>query len=385
MELCPLHKRCEFYRQRQPGDGLVLLQARSRALNLGLGCFRGLSQSPLAAGSEFRQLTPNARQSARLDPNQARIKKSSLVLGQGHRLHVIARRFVVIMVIFASQWMSIRSFAATPERILEEAERAYGRSNFKKVIKMLSPLLYPKIRFNQQEQLIQAYKLLGISYVFEKNKNEAEKQFLALLSLRPGYQLDLFVDPEAAVEVFEDVKRRNAEKIKAILEKERAEQERQRREDLRRQEEEKQRKSAAVPKKTRIIEREVVEHPYWINFLPFGMGQFQNGHIAKGYSVMGLELGLGTLSLGISLGLRFAYPDGKVSAESWNLANGLSITQVVSGALFFATVAYGIIDALVYYKPKIITETEVLNKNAFYLIPTIGPNQASGLGMGLTF
>ncbi len=59
---------------------LIPKEALSRALILGIGCFRGLSQSPLAAGSEFRRLTPNARHAARLDPNHARIKKSLLVL-----------------------------------------------------------------------------------------------------------------------------------------------------------------------------------------------------------------------------------------------------------------------------------------------------------------
>ncbi len=63
--------------------GLVLKQAHSRALISDLGCFRGLSQSRLAAGNKFRRLrrlTPNARRSAGLGSTQARFKKSSLVL-----------------------------------------------------------------------------------------------------------------------------------------------------------------------------------------------------------------------------------------------------------------------------------------------------------------
>ncbi len=59
---------------------LVLELAHSRAHILGLGCFSGLSQSLLAAFHKFRRLIPNARRSARQVPNQARFKKSSLLV-----------------------------------------------------------------------------------------------------------------------------------------------------------------------------------------------------------------------------------------------------------------------------------------------------------------
>jgi hypothetical protein len=274
---------------------------------------------------------------------------------------------------------------ASPEADLQEATRAYNRSDFKRVIKLLRPLLYPKNRFSQQSQTVQAYKLLGISYVFEKNRSEAGKQFLALLSLQPGFRLDPLVYPEAAVEVFEEVKKRNAEKIEAILERERKERERRRQEELKREEERRRIERLARQAQT-VVERTVIEHPYWINFIPLGAGQFQNGHRKKGYVLMASQLGLAALSFSAALAVRLEYA-GRVdlSPEEGSRADALTTVYLVSGALCAALVAYGIIDALVYHEPRTVRERRYKRKtSSIYLAPALG-GRTAGLELGLTF
>lgn len=283
-------------------------------------------------------------------------------------------------------------------QVLERAERHYDRSEFDEVIRQVTPLLYPRIRLSTEDQALRAFRILGLSHLFEKNRDEAEKQFLAILAQRPDYRLDPLVDPVAAVEFFEDVKRRNAERIREIRlreEKMRREQERKRLERERREEAEVERRRAEAERRRRAARRVVVRHPYWINFVPFGAGQFQNGHRTKGFVVMGLQLGLGALSAGTALGLRVAYPDGTVPAHEWDRARALSVTQVAAGALFFAAVIYGVADALYHHEPQHVElrtadsdkkskKKSNDSKSSLQFTPALGPGGV-GIGLGVTF
>jgi hypothetical protein len=266
---------------------------------------------------------------------------------------------------------------ATPERVLEEAADAYVRSDFQTVIKLVRPLLYPRIQLTSQGQVIPAYKLLGISYLFEKDKVQAEKQFWAILSLKPDYALDPLVDPPAAVKFLAHVKKRNADKIKAILERERLERVRRRVEADRRREEDRRRALLAAQSQE-VVERTIVRRALWISFVPFGAGQLQNGHRRKGFALLGGELALGALSLGTAIAVRFAYPNGLPRGD--DTARALDVVKVASGALFFGAMAYGIIDALIYYRPQTVSEQRYQRKRSWSVSPTAA---SSGLGLEL--
>jgi len=270
---------------------------------------------------------------------------------------------------------------AAPEQELQEAARAYGRGEYQRVIQLVRPLLYPFIRLSSVDKVIQAYRILGISYIFEKDPEQAEKQFMAILAHQPEHSFDPLVDPPAAAKLLEELKQRNAEKLRAIKERERREAERLRQEELRRREE--QARALANKRSATVIERTVIHRPYWVNFVPFGAGQFQNGHRRKGLALLGSELSLGALSLGTALAFRLAWPDGHVDRADYDRANALRVTQVTSGALFFAVAAYGIIDALYYHQPQSSTERRYEQKSSVTLVPMLG--SVSGLGLGLTF
>ena len=287
---------------------------------------------------------------------------------------------------------------ADPAKVLREAARTYARGRYKRVIKHVRPLLYPKIVLSDQGQVIRAHRLLALSYIFLKEKMLAEKHCLEILSLRPQYKLDPVVDPVAAVELFDEVKRRNAARIKAILDRERAELERKRLAEQKRREAERKKKLEALlakPKNERVIE----ERYFVVNLLPLGAGQFQNGHNKKGWALLGTQAGLGAVSLGLYLGLTLSYSNGQVPADEWETVEALRYTQVITGAACLALVAYGIIDALAYYKPETVTVRPIQQapakekspnaepaeqKSTWYLTPSLGPESA-GLGFGLRF
>ena len=278
---------------------------------------------------------------------------------------------------------------------LEEGSRAYERGDFKQAIELVRPLLYPTIRLTAQPQVIEAHKLLGISYVFEKRSAEAAREFLAILSIRPDYRLDPLVDPVSAVQLFEQVKKRNAEKIRAILERERREAERRRLEEERRKAEERRLKLLAGQGRV-VVERNVVEHPYWVSFLPLGAGQFQNGHRRKGWALFGTELGLAAVSVGTYLGGYFAYSGRPLTQEEYDRGRVLSVVQVASAGLCAAVAAYGIIDALIYHKPQTVTERRYkrppaagareTSKTSLFVVPSFSADgESGGLGLGITF
>jgi hypothetical protein len=282
------------------------------------------------------------------------------------------------------------ALAVPQEKALRAATRAYDSGDYATVIKLLRPLLHPTIRLSNQSQVISAFGLLGIAYIFEKNRAEAEKQFMAILALQPDFRFDPQVDPAVAVELLEELKRRNADKLRAIRERERLETERRRRsEEERRRREEEARRLAQRP--SVLFERTVQKNPYWVNFVPLGAGQFQNGHRKKGYALMITQLGLGATSLATGISAWTLYSNStrtanglRVSQDEYNRLRGLSIAQVVTGALCLGTIAYGIIDALVYYKPQSVIERQLPLPPPPTPKVTVAP-MGAGLELGVKF
>lgn len=251
---------------------------------------------------------------------------------------------------------------ATPAEVLVKAQRAYQRGKYETTVKLLKPLLYPEIRLSKGEEVLQAHKLLGISYVFVKDNRAAEKEFLAILATDPNYRFDSFVDPVVAVEIFDSVKKRNADVLKRISERERKE------EELRRQAaarliDQKRRLDA-----TKLPKQKIAYNRYWLNFLPFGVGQFQNGHSAKGYALLSLQAAAAASSMTL---FSWRLAEGKVPSAQADRAQKMEIAQVVCGGVFFAAALYGIIDAMAYYQPETSMGT---------IAPDKAPSPADGAG-----
>jgi hypothetical protein len=198
---------------------------------------------------------------------------------------------------------------------------------------------------------------------------------MAILGTRPDFEFDPLVEPVAAVELFEQVKRDNAEKLA----------------EVRRRIEEERRRQKQEPQPTRVretvlVERTTTRRSYWVNFVPFGVPQFQNGHRTKGYMLMASQIALGAVSLGAAVWQRAAFSGPlRAGSEDETVARRLVVTQVVSGALFFAAVAYGIFDGLAYFEAETVKESRSsAAEGEVSLLPVVTP-QGAGIGLGLTF
>lgn len=250
--------------------------------------------------------------------------------------------------------------STVPTEELQRGKNAYDRGEFSRAVEIVRPLLYPEIRLESDNKMVQAHRILGVSYLFENKPDEAALEFRRLLQIAPDYHFDPLLDPPEVVDFFNTVRKGYGSEL-AQLEAKRKEAEQARQRDLEQCE-----KVRAGPA---VIEKRVGRNSFFVNFLPFGAGQFQNGQRKKGWAFLVTESLLGSASVGAFAtnlavyGLRqqrrcrvdsgsAACPPDLIDHTQENRARWLTRVQVASGAMFFGAIAWGILDALYYYEPE---------------------------------
>jgi hypothetical protein len=275
--------------------------------------------------------------------------------------------------------------------LIARAERAYEARRYQDVIRLLRPALYPRSTLASQSEEVQAYTLLGKAYWWrrqltakgaERKRLErlAAQQFAALLSLRPSARLSRLIHPKPLVDFFEAVRKRlraHASPLKA-LETELRHCKRRLRET---------RVAFAAYKRahrTRVlVEKTVVKRQYFWNFVPFGVGQFQNGHVVKGSLFAAGQGALLLTNLAMLLLAESPYvrtrwggtlQDNLLARQR---AREIQVTAVVVGSLFWGLAIWGIADALYDYRP-----TQVIQKQRLVPVRTSRVSLSPRLGGG---
>ena len=126
----------------------------------------------------------------------------------------------------------------------------------------------------------------------------ARDAFVHLLSIDPDQTLDPFLVPPPIVDFFDKVRAEAEPELAPLRERKKQlkEQERLAEEARRRLLAEEQIRSGP-PSKIILVQ----EHVYMLNFLPFGVGQFQNGDTTKGIIIAVSQVVLGAVNLGAIL------------------------------------------------------------------------------------
>ncbi len=213
---------------------------------------------------------------------------------------------------------------------------------------------------------ILAWRILGIAEYHLGDRTQARAAFVQLLSEDPDYKLDPFLVPPPIVEFFEEVKREHEPQLQPLRERKRELREQERlAEEARRRLLAEERARSGPP--TKVLK--VQERIYAFNWLPFGAGQFQNGHRAKGTAIAATELTLGAVNLGAILlhNQIVENPDNRCVPSQEGCRNGytrtarkqLQVVDVVkyaSAGLFWGAYAWSVVDAHRYYVPRIETE-----------------------------
>ncbi|HET8732412.1 MAG TPA: tetratricopeptide repeat protein, partial [Anaeromyxobacteraceae bacterium] len=115
----------------------------------------------------------------------------------------------------------------------------------------------------------------------------------------------------------------------------------------------------------------VQEHVYLLNFMPFGVGQFQNGDNTKGIILAVSQVVFGAINIGAIFAYSAIAGDSSrrctvsnttncsnppIPDSDRELLNSIAIVKYVSAGLFWGSYVYGVADALIHYVPRVETE-----------------------------
>ena len=273
--------------------------------------------------------------------------------------------------------------AASPTQDLESARQSFRAHDYPMARMLATYLLYPDAKLAQPVDLVEAHVILGASDFETGNRAEAKVEFEKALQIQPEKTLTDMLFSEGAIRLFDETRadvearaRRDAELRKIADERERIR---------------KYRESLVV------VER----RSFGVNFVPFGAGQFQNKQQTRGL-LFATSQGI---SAGVSIGI-FVYLAGKYGIVA-NVPNAdvpgvrqLQQVEIGAGVAFYALYAWGVVDALLNYKPRVQVEGDdsllpplaepdpkkprpkTSLRDRLHLAPLLSP---TGAGLGLTW
>jgi len=273
-----------------------------------------------------------------------------------------------ILLVLALVWgASTRANAAeaagdpSPAEVFDRGRVAFDRGEYARAIELLRPMLYPEIRMDEESQVVRSHRMLGVSHLFENQPSEARQEFLRLLELRPDYRFDPLLDPPRVVDFFNEILRDQEAQVASL--------------DRRRKEAEAAQANRVRPRPVQFIDRTHERHSMSVALIPFGAGQFQNGQDRKGWIFLGAESALAGVSLAafttnfLLYGTSYKLPCKKIPSlvggasgqcppedvdrTAERRSSLLLNVQLVSGGLFFAAAAWGVVDALIHYQPSV--------------------------------
>ena len=231
-----------------------------------------------------------------------------------------------------------------------------------------------------EADVIELHKYAGLSAFYLNHKPEAERHLWALLQLDPDYSLDPFVVPPPAIAYFEGLRKQHAAQLSAIRE------ERRRSAERRKENEERERSRVEAEEQRRRLEElarqasttQVHKQSFVVNFLPFGMGQFQQGRTKTGV-IFAVTEGVFALT---SILAYFEY-NSLIQEQTITLDDRLTpdhtytLTQqgippakehqadvwrgvkYGSAGAFWVTYVVGVVDAIIHHRSEIVTSAQV--------------------------
>ena len=269
------------------------------------------------------------------------------------------------------------------EERLARARQAYLNNDFPATITLARDLLYPEVRLRKEEDVLAARRLLALAYFLDQDRVSAQREFTALLAVQPDFALDPVLDPPQAMAFLEGLKASERQRLDDIERRRRDEAEaaegRRRDEEARRLHEMEERLRRELKPVT------IVRHNRWLNLVPLGFGQFQNGQRGKGAALLASQVALGVTSVSLWSTLQFKYDFGRrlVPLEERTSAQVMQYTHVIVGAAFWSSVAFGIIDGFLNYRPDEILDEPAPSptRPRTTLAPYVLPGGGAGLSL----
>jgi tetratricopeptide (TPR) repeat protein len=200
---------------------------------------------------------------------------------------------------------------------------------------------------------LESRKYLGASLLFLGRDDAARNQFRLLLTQEPNYALDPLAFPKDVVALFVGVQ----SEVQAEQRLAREAEERVRAEEMRKQLEAIETERANLQRLIALASESETERKSsrWIATLPFGVGQFQNGHKNLGVALAVLESIAAVTSLATYLGHEKIADDrpGQEDLDETRKVEAIwRKTNIASFTAFMALALFGVIDAHVRFVPS---------------------------------
>jgi len=234
----------------------------------------------------------------------------------------------------------------------ERARRAYEAQDYARAVRLFEALGGGDApTLSDRSLLLECKKYLGASYLFLGKLPQAENEFERLLRLDPQYILDPLGFPEDVQRLFSRVKSRLDTERRVVEQERRREQEA----ELQRQQENLAREQQRFQKLVDLAETERVQekHSRLTAFIPFGVGQFQNGHSNLG-AVLAVSEGtlllLGVTSWIVHENLRGQEPSSSERDEFRLIERTSRYANQISFGLFGVIAIAGVIDAQLRFR-----------------------------------
>ncbi len=214
--------------------------------------------------------------------------------------------------------------------------------------------------------VVESRKYLGVAYLHVERRADAEQQFELLLRAEPEYVLDTLAFTRDVVEVFEAVRTRVREARDAEL---RAQREREARELAEAQRRERERLAAL---RRGEVEVTVEENSRALALIPFGVGQFQNGHDGLGYVIAvssGVLFATAIVTHLLHDSLRDEMPVEAVLDQARSLEQGFRYTNIAANIALAVVAVLGVIDAQARFVPSRVVRRRRLSPPAVSVSP----------------
>ncbi len=267
-----------------------------------------------------------------------------------------------------------RAAAADPTIDLGRARDAFQRGECTEAVPLFTTLLYPEPQLSDAGELAEAHVSLGICHFRDGAEERAVDEFEKALAFDIDVSINPLIDKPASQRL-EEVKKRYKQKLKDD-------------EDKRKLAEERDALKRALANMVVIEKR-----PYYVNFIPFGAGQFQNGDNGWGmfFSVSEGVTGATSAILWAYQVLRWGFPiDPPV--EDYSTVHRIQQIQVATGIACIGLIGAGIIHALMNYEPTVQRKADESllpdhlrdkpPKKSFLLVPT---EDAQGATLQMTW
>ncbi len=254
--------------------------------------------------------------------------------------------------------------AASPAQASEldqfqNARAAYESLNYELAVDLFSNLLAEASPTDRRPLVIESRKYLAASYMFVGRPADGERELRALLEVEPDYVLDPLSFPAEV--------QRSFARIKAELSEERADRAaREAREAAEKKIAEERATEAERARLARLIqlartERRTVERSRWIAMVPFGVGQFQNGHDGLGLLLAvteGVLLAGSITAWAFHAHLRGQDPSPEKLDDARLAEGAFRYINQISFGMFAVVAVTGVIDAQLRFREMVTVEVQ---------------------------